>query len=1307
MTEKIIIKRKKSGTDERRRALRLANIPRISYPEALPITAKKDDIIDAIKKNPVVIITGETGSGKTTQIPKMCLEAGRGIFGVIGCTQPRRVAAMTVAYRIAEELGEDIGRSVGYQIRFEDKSGRNNYIKIMTDGILLNEAQHDPWLRQYDTIIVDEAHERSLNIDFVLGILKTLLRKRRDLKVIITSATIDTEKFSRAFQAPIIEVSGRMYPVEVRYKPLDHDLEEAGEITYVDAALSAVENLMEGRFGGDILLFMPTEQDIRETCDQIESKIAYEATVLPLFARLPWTEQRRVFQPSSSRKIVVATNVAETSITIPGIRYVIDTGLARISQYNPRSRTTSLPIRAISKSSADQRKGRCGRVENGICVRLFDKDDYEDRPLFTEPEILRSNLAEVILRMLFLNLGDISSFPFIDPPHPKNIRDGIEILKELGAIKTEKRDVVITPAPATPLEREVDRNDGQNHSGAIAALKKNGGDDDVRQYSLTERGKIMARLPIDPRISRMIIEAQKEGCLKEILIIAAALSIQDPRERPMEFEKEADKIHASFADPLSDFITLLRIWNQYQGLLQTVKSTNRMKKFCREHYLSFRRMREWADVYDQLRLILDDQGWAIGKVKDSDDQYLYEGIHKSILSGHLSNIAMKKEKNHYTAAKGKEVMLFPGSGIFNKGGNWIVAAEMIETSRLFARMAANIKSEWLEELGGDLCRSIYSEPHWSRDRGEVTAYEQVMLFGLTIIPRRPVSYGRIKPDEASEIFIRSALIEGDIKKPLPFLIHNQKVIERISTMEEKIRRRNLLASEDELARFYVKRIPSIYDVRTLQKLIRDKGSDDFLRMKEEDVLQHFPPEDTQTLYPDDVVVGNQRFSCTYRFEPGKADDGVTVKMPIHTVSAISGESADWLIPGLVKEKMTALLKGLPKEIKKKLQPISHACDMIIADMKEGEDFLLSAMGKIIYEKFGVDIPASTWNTDALSDYLKIRYAVVDEKGHVVSSGRDIMALQKEIVSEIASNSFIKIQKEWEKTGLKEWNFGDLPEMIPLGSENHREGYAYPGLEAGDGCVNIRLFKNRWDADESHRKGIMELYAVIFNNDLRYLKKTIVIKGELKRLTDDAGLTKILEKAIYERTIYDLFNRPFRTQEAFEQHARDIASTILPTGQDVLNGVIPLIKAYCDIIVKLRSLEKASRNNGPALQYLAVVSNDLNRLMPPDFILLYHDENMTDIIRYLKAMGIRAERGLLHLEKAFQKTGEVKIFVDRLQDMVNSLTPYSSDAKKKALEELKWMIEEYKISLFAQEIKTAFPISVKRLEKKLQEIERMI
>jgi len=1254
-------------------ASRCARIPKITYPESLPITAKKDEIIHAIKRHRVVVITGETGSGKTTQIPKMCLEAGRGITGIIGCTQPRRVAAMTVAHRIAEELNEGIGVSVGYQIRFEDRTDKNNYIKIMTDGILLNEAQNDPYLRRYDTIIIDEAHERSLNIDFILGILRTLLKKRKYLKVIITSATIDTEKFSRAFHAPIIEVSGRMYPVEVRYTPIDHVLEESGEITYVDAAVSAVKKLMKEIYGGDVLIFMPTEQDIRETCELIETSLNFETTVLPLFARLPWTEQRQVFQPSMSRKIIVATNIAETSITIPGIKYVIDTGLARISQYNPRLRTTSLPINAISKSSADQRRGRCGRVQNGICIRLYDKDDYDNRTLFTEPEILRSNLAEVILRMLSLELGDISSFPFIDPPRPKNIRDGIDILKELGAIEATKE--IITGS----------------------------GD---QQYMLTKRGRMMARLPIDPRISRMIIEAEKEGCVDDILVVAAALSIQDPRERPVEFEKEADSIHAGFSDPSSDFLTLIRIWERYHDFLKTAKSKNRVKKFCREHYLSFRRMREWIDVHDQLKEILDEQGWDIKDNKDMNDKIHYDAIHKSILSGYLSNIASKKEKNIYSAAKGKEVMIFPGSGLFNEGGSWIVAADIIETSRHFARTAAVIKSEWLEELGGNLCRSTYSEPHWSKDRGEVVAFEQVSLFGLVIVPRRLVSYGRINPDEASEIFIRSALVEGDMKNPIPFLMQNHTVIERVVQMENKIRKRNLLADEEGIAGFYRQRLSNISDLRTLQKMIREKGSDAFLRMTEEDIMQK-KPDDELFLFPDEVAIDKHRYPCTYAYEPGNSNDGITLKIPIHMVSTLTASSVDWMIPGLLKDKIFALLKGLPKEYKKQLHPLAQTCAIIESGIKMGEGSLVSALSKCINEKFGIDIPAAIWAPYDLAEYLRIRFSVVDSKGQEVASSRNIGKLQQDIMKEAESQAFNKARLQWEKAGLTFWNFGDLPDTISLESRGCFEGYAYPGLEAGDGCVRIRLFKSNQDAHISHINGIAALYKIYFRDELKYLKKNLSLSADAKKYAESFCGAKKYENAIFEKVMHDLFCKNIRTHDVFMSHAEHVAQHILPTGQMFLNSGIPFLKAYYDCATILKNTEKTNRVNRPALHYLSIMKLELDNLMPVDFLMRYDNERLIHIMRYIKALSIRAERGIAHLEKAFSRTQDVKIFSDKYIDMIHSISAGTSEDKVKAIEDYRWMIEEFKVSLFAQELKTAFPISKKRLEVKIQEIERMI
>jgi len=975
--KKLIYLEKKLRASVQKRTRREANLPKITYNEELPIVAKKDEIIKAISENRVVIISGETGSGKTTQIPKFCLAAGRGIDGKIGCTQPRRIAAITVAQRIAEELGEEIGKSVGYKIRFTDQTGENTYIKIMTDGILLAETQGDKYLNEYDTIIVDEAHERSLNIDFVLGILKTLLYKRKNLKLIITSATIDTEKFSKAFDnAPVIEVSGRMYPVDVRYLQDLHgfgNIESASENdeqTHVELAVRAIERLQqESPYGGDILVFMPTEQDIRETCELLEGRDFTGVNILPLYARLSASEQSRVFSQTRGRKIIVATNVAETSITIPGIKYVIDTGLARISQYLPGTRTTALPVVPVSKSSADQRKGRCGRVANGICIRLFSEKDYESRSLFTPPEILRSNLAEVILRMIALNLGDIWNFPFIDPPAPRLIKDGFDLLTELGAIVYKESEVRSQESEVRSQESEAD---SQQPTAKCQQPIQPTANNTAGKFQLTEKGKLMARMPLDPRLSRMLIEANTEGCVKEIAVIASALSIQDPRERPAEKQGEADQAHAVFNDPTSDFITLLNIWNKYHREVrgkgqEGIASLMTPKKFCKNYFISFRRMREWRDIHAQIIEELKESEVRIQKPEarsqesgvrsqkpedrsqktEADNQTLKANsqqptanysqqppIHRSVLSGFLSNIATKKDKNMFQATKGKEVMIFPGSALFNKAGDWIVAAEMVETSRLFARTVANIDVNWLEELGKDQCKYSYLQPHWERNRGEVVAFEQVTLFGLVIIPQRPVSYGKINPDEACDIFIRSALVDGDMKQPFPFMLHNQNLIDEIQNMEEKIRRRDILTSEENIYQFYKERLDKVYDIRTLKKFIKDKRGDAFLRMKKEELLLYSPDENELTLYPDKLTLGNNIFPCDYHFEPGKPEDGLTIKIPSTLAPSVPAESLDWLVPGLFREKITAMIKALPKEYRKKLVPVTTTVDIILKEMPE-------------------------------------------------------------------------------------------------------------------------------------------------------------------------------------------------------------------------------------------------------------------------------------------------------------------------------------------------------------------------------------
>jgi ATP-dependent helicase HrpA len=1273
---------KRSKNSVKKRARRKVNRPELIYNDTLPIISKKDEIIDSISKNQVVIISGETGSGKTTQIPKFCLAAGRGIDGMIGCTQPRRIAATTVSRRIAEELKEELGRSVGYKIRFKDKIGSNTYIKIMTDGILLAETQRDPYLYAYDTIIVDEAHERSLNIDFILGFLKNLLKKRKDLKLVITSATIDTEKFSRAFyNAPIIEVTGRMFPVEIRYSPLDSNLDRESEQTHIDMAVQSVDTLMQESALGDILLFMPTEQDIRETRELLEGRNYAGTRIFPLFARLSAAEQSRVFSHLQDRKIIIATNIAETSLTIPGIKYVIDSGLARISQYNARSRTTSLPVTSISKSSADQRKGRCGRMEDGVCIRLFAEEDFETRPLFTSPEILRANLAEVILRMISLDLGDPADFPFIDPPTTQSIRDGFDLLAELGAIVPE--------------------SDKKRSKGKT-------------RFSLTNKGKLMAKMPIDPRLSRMLIEAQRKGCLEEVTVIASALSIQDPRERPTEKTEKADGVHQAFHNTSSDFITLLNIWGKYRQAWQKEKTTGRMKKFCRTHYLSFRRMREWRDIHAQISEILKEYGLNDIKTNLSknlvrqgissetpfvEDSPLYAAIHQSILSGFLSNISVKKEKNIFQAAKGKEVMIFPGSAIFNQAKKWVVAAEMVETSRLFARVCANINSDWLEQLGKDLCKYTYLEPHWERNRSEVVASEQVSLFGLIIVPQRPVSYGRINPEEAEDIFIQKALVEGDVKKKSAFMLHNQNLIEGVRGIEDKVRKRDLLVSEVELFEFYKQKLKGCYDLRTLNRRLKQEGNDRFLRMTPEDVFRYTPDDKELSLFPDKINIYDQSFDCKYKFRPGEKDDGLTVKIPSSSAPMVSPESLDWLVPGLYREKIAALIKSLPKTYRKQLVPLADTVDVVINEMPKVKGALVIALGNFIYSRFNVDIPASVWSNVTLPEHLNMRISITDARGQELYSSRDPAVLRRGVTSEADRDELSEIEhvrKHWEKTGMTGWDFPDLPDSIGIKREKFPGLLVYPGLQtAGNGKkgVNLRLFRHREEALRSHQEGV-------------FLKKALALPKTFKKMADYFGGFSRFEKNLYKKIIHDLFQKNIRSKDAFYSHAESVAPLILPKGRELLNQSLSILESYHETRTVLFNLESTHAENSTVIEFLQLLREELARLVPETFVHLYDIGRIGRLLRYIKTVAIRAQRALINFEKDQVKANEIQFFVDSLNRLLDELSDSSSEEKRKAIEDYFWLIEEYKVSVFAQELKTAVPVSKKRLEKKLKEIERM-
>jgi ATP-dependent helicase HrpA len=1251
-----------------RKERRFANRPPITYPEQLPIFSKKDEIIDSIKRHQVLIIAGDTGSGKSTQIPKMCLEAGQGIAGKIGCTQPRRIAATTIGRRIAEELGEEIGKSVGYKIRFTDRTKPDAYIKVMTDGILLAETQQDSLLNEYDTLIIDEAHERSLNIDFLLGLLKTLLPKRKDLRLIITSATLDTEKFSAAFnRAHVVAVEGRRYPVEIEYMPVDQELEEAGGVTYVDMAVRAVEDIKRRKGRGDILIFMPTEQDIRETCELLEGRQFSGTMILPLFARLTAAQQKRVFASFSGQKIVVATNVAETSLTIPGIKYVVDTGLARIPQYMPKSRTTSLPISPISRSSADQRMGRCGRLENGICIRLYSEEDYQSRPEFTAPEILRSNLAEVILRMLSLNLGHIASFPFVDRPSVRSVKDGFDILIELGAI-----------------------------------VRKG------KAASLTEKGRVMSRLPMDPRISRIMIEASREGCVNDVAIIAAALCIQDPRERPLEKAVQADQMHARFKNPDSDFMTLLNIWNQYHRSWGALKTQNKVRKFCTEHFLSFVRMREWRDIYDQITTILKEQDLTTDRIDTGrTPESRYADIHRSILSGYLSNIAVKKDKNIYLAARGREVMVFPGSALFNRGSPWIVAAEMVKTSRLFSRTVARIEAEWIEALGADLCKSSYSDPHWEKNRGEVRAKEKVTLYGLVIVPGRSVSYGPINPEESHRIFVQAALIEGEVKEPFPFLSHNLRLMQRIADMEDKVRRRNILASEQQVADFYSERLPDVSDVATLKKRIKEKGGDEFLKMQEEDLILSRPDETVLGGYPDHMAVGERTYRFAYRFSPGAEEDGVTISIPSSLASRFPAERLEWMVPGLLREKVTALIKALPKRFRKQLVPVSKTVEIIMSEMEQTHPSLIATMAHFIYRRFGVDIPASQWHDIEIPDFLKMRVSITDPSGREVEAGRDIHLLKRheKIFSsaEKESRAWRDASEKWERSGMTSWDFGPIPEQLSLGADL----VAYPALEPADGFVNIRLFTNSETALESHKKGIQTLFSLVLAKEIKFLRRVLKLPGTRMEAAKYFGGPRAIEEAVYKRLMHDLFNLDIRTEAAFLAHAQAVKPTIVLKANVLMDQSGKVLDAFLHTRTVLHSIETANRSNKGVQALCAEIRKDLERLVPGDFIERYSSDRIAHLFRYLKAMEMRAERGANDLEKDRRKAAEAAVFTKTLEKFKEELSAHASQEKRDALDAFAWMVEEFKVSLFAQELKTPHRVSKKRLEQEIKEIERMI
>lgn len=1254
---------KQARTSASQIACRRERLPTLTYPDDLPITSRKDEIVEAIRRHPVVVIAGETGSGKTTQLPKICLEAGRGIYGLIGCTQPRRVAALSVSRRIAEELGVAWGREVGCRIRFTDETAPETLIKLMTDGMLLAEIQGDRDLYGYDTIIIDEAHERSLNIDFLLGYLRLLRARRPDLKIIITSATIDTETFSAAFDtAPIIEISGRVYPVEIYYNPMDEIGREEEDFTYIDAALHAVDAVMAERESGDLLVFLPTEKDIHETKRRLEGRSYRHTEILPLFGRLTNADQQRVFHPQSNRRIVVATNVAETSLTIPNIRYVIDTGLARVSRYNPRTHTHRLPIEAISQSSARQRAGRCGRVMGGVCIRLYSEKDLLGRPVYTQPEIQRANLAEVILRLLSLRLGDVYTFPFIDPPRRQAIHGGFLLLMELGAVDADSR--------------------------------------------LTDKGRAMARLPISPTVARMALQAEQEGALSEVLIIAAGISIPDPRVRPLDRQQAADQEHRKFLNPESDFMTLLNIWNAYHSTLEHLQTQSAMQKFCRTHFLAYNRMREWRDIHEQLRRTLREVEGFHAITKDAR----YDAIHRSILTGLLSNFAEKKEGNLYRAAHSRDVVLFPGSGLFSRKTvpdkkdhrentrspektptpKWIVASEIVETSKLYARGVARIDPRWLTEFGRHLCQASYTEPTYDRLSGRVLVIETLSLYGLQI-SRKAVSYGLIDPVAATDIFVREALVNENCATPYPFLEHNRAVRQRVETWLLKRRNSPWLDLDEATRKYYADRLEDISSVNDLNRFLKLKKSPDGLMMKDEDLAGGQTVAIDPGAFPDHLMIEGEPLPLAYAFRPGQSEDGVTLTLPFKLVHFIEPDVLEWLVPGLVQEKIEALLRSLPQRLRKPLVPVPDTARRIAETLKPTHRSLKASLAAHIKQHFGVTINPEDWREEAEPDYLRMRVVVTDQEGKSALEGRDIGALQQTLkVQGQAQESAIWRQESerWERYDLRGWTCGDLPERIEVTQSGALPMYGYPGLQKDGDMVHVRLFRDQDEACRESAVALIRLGEIALQEELAWLRRDLRSLRDLLDLATHVGGSEAFQADAYLHLSATLFTRQTvypLTLARFDENVEQARNLIKRLPGWFLNQMREIAEGF-----------RAARQSRPTYHER---EEDLARVLPPDFLKKTPATQLPNLVRYFKAITIRAQRAGTDVLKDQKKTEQIRPFVEALKRVKSNpaLDP-------RLVDDYRWMLEEFRVSVFAQELGTTVPVSPKRLEAMLKEIE---
>ncbi|MGW0356952.1 ATP-dependent RNA helicase HrpA [Nocardia nova] len=1300
-------------------------VPAIRYPEQLPVSAHRDDIAAAIAAHQVVVIAGETGSGKTTQIPKICLELGRGIRGTIGHTQPRRLAARTVAERIASELDTELGDVVGYTVRFTDQASDRTLIKLMTDGILLAEIQRDRLLRRYDTIIIDEAHERSLNIDFLLGYLKSLLPKRPDLKVIITSATIDPELFARHFAdadsgepAPIVEVSGRSYPVEIRYRPLAPDMagtddeddfeeepaprrarqsgrgsaEDARDQT--DAIGDAVRELLAGG-DGDVLVFLSGEREIRDTADTLRDLKLPRTEIVPLYARLSAAEQHRVFQPHTGRRVVLATNVAETSLTVPGIRYVVDPGTARISRYSMRTKVQRLPIEPISQASARQRSGRCGRVADGICIRLYSEEDFEARPAFTEPEILRTNLAAVILQMTALGLGDIESFPFVEAPDRRAIRDGIALLVELGALGRPAE----APVPARGARRRRGRGSEGATGGHVRAPE--GGD----ELALTAVGRQMAQLPVDPRMARMLVAAEANGCLSEVLVIVAALSIQDVRERPAEFQQAADTKHARFTVEGSDFLAYLRLWDYLRGQRKSL-SSNQFRRLCRDEFLHYLRIREWQDLQGQLRTITKSLGWSAAESiapQQNPEALPWDGdsIHRALLAGMLSHIGVREaESREFLGARGAKFMIFPGSALAKKPPRWVMAAELVETSRLWGRMAARIEPEWAERLAGDLVRRNYSEPHWSSRRGAAMAYERVTLYGIPLVTQRRVDFGRIDAQLSRELFIRHALVQGEWQTRHRFFHRNRELLDDVADLEHRARRRDILVDDQVLFDFYEQRIPAdVVSVRHFDSWWRKAEREDphLLDFSTATVVNAQAAQLDPAAYPDSWRQGELTFPLTYQFEPGQADDGVTVHIPVAQLADVRAVGFDWLVPGMREELAAALIKTLPKQLRRSVVPAPDFAKAALARLTPRAEPLRSGLARELSALASTSIAPADLDPAALPDHLRMTFAVAGPDGAHLARGKSLATLKTQLSQQI-SQSVAMATSAAEKAPATVWTaqtLGTVPQTVrrEVGGQTIT---GYPALvREGDG-VAVRVLSSPAAQRAAMRTGTRALLLREMPAAQRSVTSGLSAADRLALSQNPYGsLEALLDdcRACAADELIAAHGGPVRSPEQFTRLVEQVRPQFAGAVARILALVVPVLAAAHRVRTALADTTDRDIADD--------VAGQLDDLVFAGFVSEFGSARLREIPRYLHA----AEARLLALPASADRDRLGAAELDRVHTAYARLLDRLPEARRTAADvtEIWWMIEELRVSLFAQQLGTPYPVSAKRIVKAIDGI----